>query len=99
MNGKKSADHIITGIREGDNGRVESVLIGEDPIYGNQVKTDIKTREYVVNLIKNGKKVITSRANTEGASVHYYKESNGQEYLRTDPNCSSFDNLDNLPKF
>lgn len=99
MNGNKTADFIITNVKKGPNGQIEHVLIGPDPIYGNKVSTVIKSKDEVIKLIKDGKKVITSRANTVGASVHYYKDSNGKEYLRTDPNCNSFDNLDNLPTF
>lgn len=98
MNGKISADFIITNTRKGINGQIESVLIGYDPIYGTKINTENKSKEYVINLIKGGKKVITSRANTEGANVEIFTM-NGIEYLRTDPNCSAFDNLNNLPSF
>lgn len=98
MNNEKWADYIITHVKKDLNGRIASVLIGQDSISGNTVSTIQKSKDDVINIIKSGKKVITSKHGFKGANVEIFIV-NSIEYLRTDPNCLDFDNLDKLPTF
>lgn len=94
MHGNKWADYIITAVRKDTLGRVTNVQIGPDPVSGNTVHVTSKTKDEVILIIKSGKTVITSFGGTKGEIVEHV---NG--YLRTNPNCQFYDNLDNLPKF
>ncbi len=102
MNGNKWADYIITEVYQDNEKRILLVKIGLDSS-NYTIDTKMETRSYVIDLLKSGKSVVTSRKISgtyyKGAIVEYYKESNGLEYLRTISNGDVLDNLDNLPKF
>ena len=94
----KWADFLISGIWQSD-GRITHVALrpDNDDTVGSATK---RTEAYVIDLIKNKKTVKTIRWNyasaiwTEGALVTYEKV-NGVEVLRTVPNTTKEDNLDN----
>jgi hypothetical protein len=94
MHGSKWADYIIIAVRKDALNRITDVQIGPDPITGNTVNASKKSKDDVIDLIDNGKTVITSYGKTKGALVEHVGG-----YLRTTPNCHPLDNLDYLPTF
>lgn len=94
----KWADYLLSHVRRDSNGNVTSVLMHEDT--GKSVLSrGIKTKNEVIALIKSGytfKTILWGYPNwIKGADVHIVKISN-EEYIRTDPNKTGKDNLDNL---
>jgi len=99
----KWADYLISGIwftERGNSKYISYVMLHED--LGDSVKTGTKrTKDEVIALIKNYKTVCTIKWNynsgswSNGALVGYEKI-NGVEYLRTHPDPTQTDNLDNL---
>ena len=93
----KWADYLISGVWKDKDGRITNVMLHEDSenIFFKGKKTEVAT---VIGLIKRGKKVITITWNYPswycGASVVIVNEF-GREYLRTIPNATEKDNLDN----
>lgn len=103
MNGIQWAEYVINSVYEDKDKRIVLVKIGKDVASNSDVSTTMETAKHVIDLLKSGKKIVTTRkiAGTyvEGAVVSYYTDSNGIEYLRSIPNGYDADNLENLPKF
>lgn len=96
------ADYLITGVDHDANDKhIEKVRIAK--VTNGCVGTAMmKPREYVANLITQGKKVATARKKpngdfAEGEDVHIF-HINGKDYLRTDKNKGEKDNLEKLPE-
>jgi len=76
---------------------IVAVNNSEDPKHIDKVKMktgDIVTRQNVVKLLENGKKIITA----PGAEVSVVTVK-GNKYIRTDKNSIEKDNLGSLPEF
>lgn len=97
----KWADYIIIRVRYNkDRNFIDKVQVCED--LGEKLgETNVKEREYIVSLIKDGKKVVTANKNKEtrkwenGSKVDIYEK----KYIRTDPNGTTADNLGELEEF
>lgn len=102
---KRNADLLIKKVQKDSQGRIQNVQVGIDTI--SSVDGDVVlTKEQVISILKDGAKIKTIYATTDnkgtfniGAVVEYYKETNGEEYLKTNANKTAKDNLDNLPTF
>lgn len=99
---KRWAELLIKKVHKDEHGRVQKVKVGIDVV--SRVLGDVElTKEEVISILKDGSIIKTTYMEdnkyVEGATVTHYKESNGVEYLRTNSNKTSKDNLDNLPIF
>lgn len=95
----KWADYLISHVRHDENQRVTDVKLHIDN--GDTVSGgNIKTKNEVIEILKKGYTVETILWNypnwKRGAKVDYIRESNGNEYLRTQRNKTDKDNLDNM---
>ena len=95
----KSADYFISGVWKDNNDNVTHVLLHEVED-GNSFKSGLKTNETTaINLIKNNNVLYTitwGYPNWQlGAELTYVQNNYNNEYLRTVPNASLKDNLDN----
>lgn len=97
----KIANYFISQVRFNDTGtHIEQVIqhdVGDNNSFGDgyartrsQVIENLKTSVYYTIFNQNGWKL--------GSRVHHVKEY-GKEYLSTNPNETTRDNLDNLPTF
>lgn len=97
------ADLLIKKVKKDNDGRIIKAEVAIDTILG--ITGTIKlTKNQIIAILKDGAKIKTIYENndnkyTEGAIVEFYKETNGEEYLRTKSNKTDKDNLDNLPTF
>lgn len=98
----KWADYAITGIMYSDN-HISHVWICIDQ--GNNITLpSVKTKDEVISLLKAGKTVITAKWDyfsatwEKGAPVSYEKRE-GIEYLRTHPDYTKTDNLENMLRY
>lgn len=99
------ADYGISEVRyNSDRTHIEKVkvhlIIGTDNIVGTANEW---SREQVIANIKNGKTFVTILRKSyvsweKGQDVHIVTV-NGVEYIRTDQNRQTADNLENLPEF
>ncbi len=100
----KWADYLVSGVwfkEIGNSKYVSHVMLHED--LGDTVRIPgvKRTKDEVINLIKSNKAVYTIKWNydsanwSKGAQVGY-ERINGVDYLRTHPDASVTDNLDNL---
>jgi len=95
----KVADYYISGVWKDSQERITSVMIhpvSDDNSFNTK---GIKTSKVdTIALLKNKKRIMTITWNypawNRGAYVTY-EATNGQEYLRTVPNSTTKDNLDN----
>lgn len=95
---EKWADYLISHVKSDTNGNVIKVLLHTDN--GDTVSSgNIKTKDEVIALIKNGNSVKTILWGyplwKQGAEVHIVNDNSGA-YLRTKGNKTDKDNLDNL---
>ena len=94
----KWADYLISHVKRDSNGVVIKVLLHKDNGDSTSV-IGIKTKDEVIDLLKKKysiKTILWIYPNWSiGADVHFVKSTHG-EYLRTDRNKTSKDNLDNL---
>lgn len=99
---EKWADFLISAIRySADETHIERVRVHED--LGDKVGSPRESlRTEVVKNIKSGKTYVTCFKSEEkwkkGQDVHIIKVGN-EEFIRTDKNQESSDNLENLPTF
>jgi hypothetical protein len=93
----KWADYLITGIWVDDADKITHVMLHEDS-ETNFSRLGKTSESEVIKLIKQNKTVRTITWNypswKKGALVEYATR-NGKEYLRTNPNSTEKDNLDN----
>lgn len=104
MANRRWAELLIMKVQKDKDGRIQKVKVAIDTI--DSFKGDvILTKDEIILLIKNQVIIKTIYVNdepnkySEGSVVSYYKEYNGEEYLRTQSNKTDKDNLDNLPIF
>ena len=95
----KVADYYITGVWKDSQGRITNVMlhvVNEDN--GFRSKGTKTSKADTITLLKNKKLIMSLTWNypgwNQGAYVTY-ENVNGQEYLRTVPNHTTKDNLDN----
>lgn len=96
---EKWADYLISNVKKDSNGNVTQVMLHSDD--GETVsKSGVKTKDEVIQLLKRGYSIYTIIWGypkwVKGAEVGYVRNSNGEEYLRTNRNSTDRDNLDNL---
>lgn len=95
----KSADYLISGVWRDSEERITHVML--HPMTNeNSWEMGEKTSELeAINLLKqhkNIKTVVWEYPNWDIKVNVTYVLRNGKEYLRSDPNASTKDNLDNL---
>ncbi|MCW3074263.1 MAG: hypothetical protein JWP69_1332 [Flaviaesturariibacter sp.] len=96
----KWADYIITGVWYAD-GHISHVFLHPDNGEKHMTTGSKKTRQQVINLLKAGHTVMTgkwayvSHEWTRGVQVDHYTRNN-VEYLRTHPDETKSDNLENM---
>jgi hypothetical protein len=95
----KTADYLISGVWKDSEKRITHVLLhtmtGENSWGFGQKTSELQA----INLLKEGKiikTVIWQYPDWEIRVRVTYVLRNGKEYLRSDPNASTKDNLDNL---
>ena len=98
------ADLLIKSVQKDTKGRIIQVEVAIDTIL-DITGAVILTKNQIITILKDGAKIKTiydkydNGKYIEGASVEFYTETNGEEYLRTKSNKTDKDNLDNLPTF
>jgi hypothetical protein len=102
MNNQKWADYIITAVSETSSGIITHIQIGQDS-YGSNPAVTSKPISYAINLLNAGKSIVTVHKDSmnkyrKGGNVKSHTIA-GTDYLRSDPNQTTKDNLSNLPKF
>lgn len=96
----KWSDYIITGVKY-SNGHISHVWISVDNGEEDMNPGQMVTKNRVISLIKQGYNVHTGKWNYHtlhwiiGAPVSYFKR-DGEEYLRTHPDYTDTDNLENM---
>lgn len=94
----KSADYFISGVWKDTNDNITHVLLHE-VMDGDSFKNGLKTNETTaINLIKKNYVLFTitwAYPNWQLGARLTYTQNNNNEYLRTVPNASLKDNLDN----
>ena len=98
----KSADYFISKVRFNPAGTHIDKVIQHDVTDGNNFGNGYeRTRSQVIDNLKNGSVYCTifdQNGWKLGSKVHHVKEY-GKEYISTNPNETTKDNLDNLPTF
>lgn len=96
----KWADYIVTNVNYNNN-IIDNMKIFEDK--GEELGDNyIKNRDWVVTMIKKGYLFITGPINkqnneiTKGEKIHIVSRES-EEYISTDPNEKTRDNLGDLP--
>ena len=93
-------DYYISGIwkiKVGENESITDVFLhSTEGGFGKGVKT---SKDEVVNLLKNGAKITTITWNYHLIQWRYgarvlFEEVDGESWLRTDPNATTFDDLE-----
>jgi hypothetical protein len=94
----KWADYFISGVWKDTSGKITHVMlhsVNEENNYSNGYKT---SEANAIRIIKSDKQIMTITwaypGWKKGAIVTVVSE-NGKEYLRTVPNATEKDNLDN----
>lgn len=102
MDKPKWADYLIVAVRYDSSSRIVIVKCRPDleRVVGAEV---IQTRTEIMDNIRKGKSYVTATEGppktwTKGADVHIVPV-NGIDYIRTDRNETTKDNLGNLPEF
>lgn len=96
----KWCDYIITAIKH-NNGHISHVWICRDQGEDDMAIGSMMTKNYMINLLKAGSVVYTAKWAYNapkwkiGARVSYETQ-NGIEYLRTHPDETTTDNLENM---
>lgn len=99
---KRWAELLISKVKKDEQDRIIKVKVKIDIV--NTVSTEVElSKENIIELLKDDARIKTIYLNNdiwnEGATVTYYRENNGIEYLKTNSNKTSKDNLDNLPTY
>mgnify|MGYP003687150925 CR=1 FL=1 len=99
-----NADYYISKISLNDfTGNIERVALHENNGSRNPGPETIRAREFIVDLIKRGNEVWTILKDNSGFWVLGEKviiiKVNHIDYIKTEPNETEGDNLENLPEF
>lgn len=93
------AEYRISGVWKNSNDVITHYALHTKNSSGNYSKAEKATKEYVISLVEKGNVIMTMVWNYtkggmyDGEKVKVVKKSNGEKYLRSDPDNHLNDNL------